>query len=391
MIEYNFSSEPLSASMLAKSFSDFDIKRSQIISFLISRGFIDDIKTITELGLANGISYKYNDIGLKWPVYDITIQRLILNNIDKVKSFECKAPAYKQRIINNGVIISPSCSLTFFCNNNEFSIETAKRILKELGYIYKPENEKTFSPTKLGISKDIIVTQNKRGFKKVVYPSDIQREVLVNLGIKNIKEIQKAKKEINLIDIEQKLNINFDGLVLDKYPKLGIKNFVIIDTETTGSSRDDEIIEFAVIDTNGIVLYHSTFEPTIHVSQFASRVNHLTNEVLIGSPKFAEEWEKIKEAIGNKKLLGHNLSFDKRLTAQTLERYGLNSNEANEIFKEYYDSMKLAKKHIVSDSYSLENLAHMVGITRNESHRATDDCIMTLEFLNRLEIILQNK
>lgn len=135
MIEYNFSSEPLSASMLAKSFSDFDIKRSQIIAFLISRGFIDDIKTITELGLANGISYKYNDIGLKWPVYDINIQRVILNNIDKVKSFECKASAYKQRIINNGVIISLSCSLTFFCNNNEFSIETAKRILKELNFI----------------------------------------------------------------------------------------------------------------------------------------------------------------------------------------------------------------------------------------------------------------
>lgn len=134
MIEYNFSSEPLSASILSKSFSDFDIKRSQIIAFLISRGFINDIKTITELGLANGISYKY-DIGLKWPVYDITIQRLILNNIDEVKSFECKASAYKQRIINNGVIISLSCSLTFFCNNNEFSIETAKRILKELNFI----------------------------------------------------------------------------------------------------------------------------------------------------------------------------------------------------------------------------------------------------------------
>lgn len=52
---------------------------------------------------------------------------------------------------------------------------------------------------------------------------------------------------------------------------------------------------------------------------------------------------------------------------------------------------ELQKKHIDTKSYSLENLAYMVGITRAESHRAADDCIMTLEFLNRLEIILNNE
>lgn len=228
----------------------------------------------------------------------------------------------------------------------------------------------------------------------ITYPSNVQREILTKLGITDIKEVvdePKEEKKLNIIDIAQKSNVDFDGVILEEYPNLKIKDFVIIDTETTGISRDDEIIEFAVVDIYGEVLYESTFNPMVIINPSAAMVNGLTNESLTDSPLFKDEWQKIKKAIGNKRLLGHNLSFDKRLTAQTLERYGIDPQESNDLFKGYYDSMRIAKKHIDAKSYSLENLAHMVGITRAESHRAADDCIMTLEFLNRLEIVLNNQ
>ena len=69
-MKYVFSDMPLSATMLAKSFADFGVKRDQIISFLVVNGYIVDIRTATEFVLEKGIQYKYSDTGSKWPVFD---------------------------------------------------------------------------------------------------------------------------------------------------------------------------------------------------------------------------------------------------------------------------------------------------------------------------------
>lgn len=87
-MKFAFSDEPLSATMLAKSFVELDIKHDQIISFLMDKGYIEDIRTATEFGLTNGVQYKYSDTGSKWPVYDSKIQQCILDNIDIIKTYE---------------------------------------------------------------------------------------------------------------------------------------------------------------------------------------------------------------------------------------------------------------------------------------------------------------
>lgn len=172
-----------------------------------------------------------------------------------------------------------------------------------------------------------------------------------------------------------------------QFPNLNIDNFIILDTETTGMTKNDEVIELALVDMQGNVLYESTYNPMVIINPWASAVHGMSNSDLDNSPCFADEWDTIKSIVGDKKLLGHNLSFDRRLVAQTLDRYGIDPAEAYSLFSGYYDSMYIAKKHIVAKSYALENLAHMVGISRPETHRAADDCIMTLEFLAELEKI----
>ena len=56
-----------------------------------------------------------------------------------------------------------------------------------------------------------------------------------------------------------------DDLILSEYPLLDIDNFIVIDTETTGMTADDEVIELAVVDMDGTVLYDSTFCPVTEV------------------------------------------------------------------------------------------------------------------------------
>ena len=391
-MEYMFSDEALSASMLAKSFLEFDIKRDQIISFLTDKGYIEDIRTATEFGLANGVQYKYSDTGSKWPVYDSRIQQCILDNIDIIKTYETaisNSNTYARRIPEEGTVVIPAASITEFVDNNSFDNKTAYKTLIELGYIIKNSEGKSYIPTDSGISKGITITKNKRGFKIITYPAEVQRELLNKLGIKNIKEFQK--QENAKLDLTPLSTIHVsDGLILSEYPLLDIDNFVVIDTETTGMTANDEVIELAVVDMDGTVLYDSTFCPITEVNPFASSVNHLTNECLCDSPEFTGEWSKIIAFIGNKKILAHNTKFDQRIIKQTLEKYNMDSSVVDSLFTNCYDSVSIARKYLDLPSYSLENIAHSLGIIRAESHRAADDCIMTLEVLTRLEILLGN-
>lgn len=182
-----------------------------------------------------------------------------------------------------------------------------------------------------------------------------------------------------------------DDALFRGYRYLGIGDFVILDTETTGMCRNDEVIELAVLDMDGCVLYHSYFDPDADMNPFAQRVHGIRKESLAGKPKFPEEWEKIKAAIGGKRVLGHNIKFDKKLIWQSLERYGYSGADVDTVFYGMLDSVQIARAHIETDHYNLNDLTTLVGITREEQHNAADDCLMTLQFLRRLEDILTIK
>ena len=181
---------------------------------------------------------------------------------------------------------------------------------------------------------------------------------------------------------------DFDSNYAFNYLKLD--EFVIIDTETTGLSKSDEVVELAIVGMDKQVLYYSTFYPTVEVNPAAAKVNHFSKAKLKGSPCIKDEWQKIVEAIGNKKILCHNTPFDKRLLMQTFARYNI-PYDIERAFNGAYDSKDIAKKWIKSDKYDLNHLAHLVGIEREELHEATDDCVMTIEFLERLEYALKMK
>lgn len=172
---------------------------------------------------------------------------------------------------------------------------------------------------------------------------------------------------------------------------LNIHNFVILDTETTGLYKDDEVIELSIIDTLGRELYHSLFCPTKKMGEAAIRVTGLDYAMLKEEPLFKDEWPKIKKAIGSHIILGHNIAYDYRVTLSTAKRYGIAETEVKDLFRDMIDSKALVAHYYQSRSYKLAYLCKKFGITESQKHRATYDCLQTLQMLRALEHKLVNE
>ena len=158
--------------------------------------------------------------------------------------------------------------------------------------------------------------------------------------------------------------------------------YVILDTETTGLYGDAEIIELALLDTKGNVLYESLFKPNQPIPIEATSIHKIKNEMVESCPKFSEEWDKIFDIIKDKTLLIYNEDFDVRLINQTLKQQGIISDwiEFDTIcimrfYQEYCQS-----KYWTKLSYACMDM----GIEIEQYHRALGDCKMVLELIKAI-------
>ena len=87
------------------------------------------------------------------------------------------------------------------------------------------------------------------------------------------------------------------------------EEIVILDSETT--SLYGEIIELAIIDLDGNVLFNSRFNPILTIEPGATRVHGLTNEMLVGEPTWSLMWPEIAAILYAARLvLIYNADFD---------------------------------------------------------------------------------
>ena len=104
---------------------------------------------------------------------------------------------------------------------------------------------------------------------------------------------------------------NTKGRLLNKY----VPDYVLYDLETTGISCNyDEVIEISAIRVrNGSVdeEFSSLVNPGRPIPYAASSVNHITDDMVAGSPDFAEVLQEFLDFAGDDLLVGHNINgFD---------------------------------------------------------------------------------
>jgi DNA polymerase-3 subunit epsilon len=149
---------------------------------------------------------------------------------------------------------------------------------------------------------------------------------------------------------------------------------VYLDTETTGLDSDDEIIEIAIVNSSGEVIFESFVRPQKPIPTSATAINHITNDMVANSPGWADIWSEIRPLLLGHSIGMYNAEFDIRMILQSLSiNKMLNNTKLNafDIMKVYSDFMRSDRR------YRLEQAGRNLGIIIPNSHRAADDTLLT--------------
>jgi DNA polymerase III epsilon subunit-like protein len=155
--------------------------------------------------------------------------------------------------------------------------------------------------------------------------------------------------------------------------KIG-SNPVYLDTETTGLDPDDEIIEIAIVNSSGVVIFDSMIKPQKLIPLSATAINKISNEMVEKSPSWLEVWPEIQNLLLDHPIGMYNAEFDIRMIVQTLKIYNIPTDtkfNAFDIMKVYMDFMNSARR------FRLEQAGRNLGIAIPNSHRAADDTLLT--------------
>jgi DNA polymerase III subunit epsilon len=159
---------------------------------------------------------------------------------------------------------------------------------------------------------------------------------------------------------------------------------IFIDTETTGFTNDDVVIEIGVVDLHGNTLYESLFKPGIPIPPDSIAIHHITEEMVTDSPSWKDAWADMQAVLKGRYIGMYNAEFDLRMMKQTHNRYWLDWPMDD---RRFFCVMKLYAAFYGELStrgrgyrlHKLEAAGAACGIPLPNSHRAVDDALLTAE------------
>lgn len=163
--------------------------------------------------------------------------------------------------------------------------------------------------------------------------------------------------------------------------------YYILDTETTGL-QDPEIIELGVIDLAGNEIISQRFRPVAQITDGATEIHGLTNELLANEPPFYALIDRLDKEIFQRTILIYNAVFDYRALEYTYDLYNSDLPAVNHDCVMQYYSQFVGEWNDYRGSYRWQRLP-------GGDHSAIGDCRATLDVIkymaqSQLELGLQS-
>lgn len=156
-----------------------------------------------------------------------------------------------------------------------------------------------------------------------------------------------------------------------------IDNYVCVDIETTGLSKDkDSIVEIGaikVVDGKKKEVFEQLINPERKMPSGAMMVTGITDDMLEDKPTIEQVMPKFVTFCQGYPLLGHNVFFDYGFLKTNAARLKLNWSAS------CMDTLKIAKKYLPQlPSRKLEYLCDYFDIIDEHHHRAMNDAQITI-------------
>lgn len=164
---------------------------------------------------------------------------------------------------------------------------------------------------------------------------------------------------------------------------------IILDTETTGTEEDAEIVEIAVINMKGEKLFESLVKP--HGPMGATHIHGITTEDVAGAPTWPEVLFEIWELCRNaSRVIVYNAEYDRRIIQQTGQVWQL-SFLTWELDPDDYGKVEPPITwHCAMEAYAMW-VNHWSDYHNSYKwyplrggHRALGDCLVCLEYIKRI-------
>lgn len=168
-----------------------------------------------------------------------------------------------------------------------------------------------------------------------------------------------------------------------------VKDYIVFDLETTGFRFEtDEIIEIAAVkvqDERIVDTYSTLVKPSIRIPASATKVNHITNDMVADAPGIAKAMEGFLDFVETGILVGHNIhTFDMNFVYDAAMQAFHTG-----VYNDYIDTLYLAKNCLPQlHHHRLGDIAEYFGIDAQGAHRALNDCIMNQKCYEKLGALL---
>jgi len=170
---------------------------------------------------------------------------------------------------------------------------------------------------------------------------------------------------------------------------LRMNNVVVWDTETTGLSKEDEIVSIGVINLAGDTLVNLKLRPVyIERVQRVTAVNGFAPEDLEHCPGLWESWPNIYKWLSSSTWAIFNASFDTEMLEYGCRRAGLQpifpnaSVDVMEMFARFYGDYDQQRQAFKPKTLSFA--AEYFAIDQTAAHTAIDDALTTLKVVRAL-------
>jgi DNA polymerase III subunit epsilon len=161
---------------------------------------------------------------------------------------------------------------------------------------------------------------------------------------------------------------------------------VYLDTETTGVSTNDEIVEICILDHDGSVLLSTLVKPQNHIPADVTRLHGITDEMVRDAPTWPDVWLLVLAALHSRSVGIYNAEFDLRLMQQSHKRARLRWQPLETdpfcIMRLYASFRGELRRDGLPRWYSLEEAGRQCHIPLPNAHRARADALLAREVLH---------